>query len=69
MFDLSTLQVFVVLIAFSAILVNVWLASAVLERHRLKRYRLRRATAILAAISGIIIACLYVSIWGFKLLA
>ncbi|HTM90178.1 MAG TPA: hypothetical protein VL155_18380 [Terriglobales bacterium] len=64
MHDLSTLEVFVVLLAFSAILVNVWLASAVLER-----YRLKRATAILAAISAIIMAWLYVSIWGFKLLA
>lgn len=64
MLDLSTLQVFVVLLAFSAILVNVWLASAVLER-----YRLKRVTAILAAISGIIMAWLYVSIWGLKLLA
>jgi len=64
MLDLSTLQVFVVLLAFSAILVNVWLASAVLER-----YRLKRVTAILAAISGIIMAWLYVSIWGFRLLA
>lgn len=64
MLDLSTLQVFVVLLAFSAILVNVWLASAVLER-----YSLKRVTAILAAISGIIMAWLYVSIWGFKLLA
>jgi len=64
MSDLSTLQVFVVLLAFSAILVNVWLASAVLER-----YRLKRVTAILAAISGIIMAWLYVSIWGFRLLA
>ncbi len=64
MLDLSTLQVFVVLLAFSAILVNVWLASAVLER-----YRLKRVTAILAAISGIMMAWLYVSIWGFKLLA
>lgn len=62
--DLSTLQVFVVLLAFSAILVNVWLASAVLER-----YSLKRVTAILAAISGIIMAWLYVSMWGFKLLA
>jgi hypothetical protein len=64
MLGLSTLEVFVVLIAFSALFVNVWLASAVLERHRLKR-----TTAILAAISGIITAWLYVSIWGFKLLA
>jgi hypothetical protein len=64
MLDLSTLQVFVVLLAFSAILVNVWLASAVLERHSLKRI-----TAILAAISGITMGWLYVSIWGFKLLA
>lgn len=64
MLDLSTLQVFVVLLAFSAILVNVWLASAVLER-----YSLKRVTAILAAISGIIMAWLYVSMWGFKLLA
>jgi hypothetical protein len=64
MLDLSTLQVFVVLLAFSAILVNVWLASAVLER-----YSIKRVTAILAAISGIIMAWLYVSIWGFKLLA
>lgn len=64
MLDLSTLQVFVVLLAFSAILVNVWLASAVLER-----YSLKRVTAILAAISGIIMVWLYVSIWGFKLLA
>ncbi len=64
MLDLSTLQVFVVLLAFSAILVNVWLASAVLER-----YSLKRVTAILAAISGIIMAWLYVSIWGFTLLA
>lgn len=64
MLGLSMLEVFVVLIAFSALLVNVWLASAVLERHRLKR-----ATAVLAAISGIIMAWLYVSIWGFKLLA
>lgn len=62
--DLSTLQVFVVLLAFSAILVNIWLASAVLER-----YSLKRVTAILAAISGIIMAWLYVSMWGFKLLA
>ncbi len=64
MLDLSTLQVFVVLLAFSAILVNVWLASAVLER-----YRLKRVSAILAAISVIIMAWLYVSLWGFKLLA
>lgn len=64
MLDLSTLQVFVVLLAFSAILVNIWLASAVLER-----YSLKRVTAILAAISGIIMAWLYVSMWGFKLLA
>ena len=64
MLDLSTLQVFVVLLAFSAILVNVWLASAVLERHSLKRI-----TAIHAAISGITMGWLYVSIWGFKLLA
>jgi len=64
MLDLSTFQVFVVLLAFSAILVNVWLASAVLER-----YSLKRVTAILAAISGIIMAWLYVSMWGFKLLA
>ena len=64
MLDLSTLQVFVVLLAFSAILVNVWLASAVLER-----YRLKRVTAILAAISAVIMAWLYVSIWGVKLLA
>lgn len=64
MFDLSTLNLFVLLIAFSAILVNVWLASAVLERHRLKR-----VSAILAAISAIIMAWLYVSLWGFKLLA
>jgi len=64
MLDLSTLQVFVVLLAFSAILVNVWLASAVLER-----YSIKRVTAILAAISGIIMAWLYVSMWGFKLLA
>lgn len=64
MLDLGTLQVFVVLLAFSAILVNVWLASAVLER-----YRVKRVTAILAAISGIIMAWLYVSMWGFRLLA
>jgi hypothetical protein len=64
MFALSTLEMFVVLIAFSAILVNVWLASAVLEQHRLKRI-----SAILAAISAIIMAWLYVSIWGFRLLA
>lgn len=48
---------FVVLLAFSAILVNVWLASAVLER-----YRLKRITAILAAIFAIIMAWLYVSL-------
>jgi hypothetical protein len=48
MFDLSTLNLFV-LIAFSAILVNVWLASAMLERHRLKR-----VTTILAAISDLV---------------
>ncbi len=64
MLDLSTLQVFVVLLAFSAILVNVWLASAVLER-----YRMKRVTAILAAIFGIIMTWLYVSLWGFKMLA
>jgi hypothetical protein len=64
MFAFSTLEMFVVLIAFAAILVNVWLASAVLERHRLKRI-----SAILAAISAIIMAWLYVSIWGFRLLA
>ena len=64
MFDLSTFNLFVLLIAFSAILVNVWLASAVLERHRLKR-----VSAILAAFSAIIMAWLYVSLWGFKLLA
>jgi hypothetical protein len=64
MFDLSTLNLFVLLIAFSAILVNVWLASAMLERHRLKR-----VTAILAAISGIIMVWLYVSMWGLRLLA
>ncbi len=64
MFDLSTLNLFVLLIAFSAILVNVWLACAVLERHRLMRL-----SAILAAISAIITAWLYVSLWGFKLLA
>ncbi len=64
MFDLSTLNLFVLLIAFSSLLVNVWLASAVLERHRLKRL-----SAILAAISAIITAWLYVSLWGFKLLA
>lgn len=64
MFDLSTLDLFVLLIAFSALLVNVWLASAVLERRRLKRL-----SAILAAISAIIMAWLYVSLWGFKLLA
>jgi hypothetical protein len=57
----STLQVFVGLISISAILVAFWMTFVILHR-----YRLERATVILAAICGMITAYLYVSMWGFS---
>jgi hypothetical protein len=64
MSDLNPLNLFVLCIASSAILVNVWLACAVLERRRMQR-----VSAILAAISAFLVVWFYVALWGFKLLA
>ena len=58
--EFSTLQLFVGLIGISAILVAFWMMFVILHR-----YKLERATVILAAICGMITAYLYVSLWGF----
>jgi hypothetical protein len=55
-------NVFVVLTVASATLMACWVLCVVLQQRRLKR-----ATVILAAISGLAAACVYVSIWGFTL--
>jgi putative flippase GtrA len=60
----STLQLFVGLIGFSAVLVAFWMTSVILHRHSLER-----AAVILAAISGLVTAYLYVSMWGFTVTA
>ena len=60
--SLSKLQLFVGLTGISSILVALWMAFVVLHRHRLER-----AAVILAAISGIVTACLYVALWGFTI--
>lgn len=61
-FGFSTLQLFVILMGISSTLVAFWIASVVLHRRLLER-----AAVILAAISGALTACLYLSIWGLKL--
>lgn len=62
MFDFSKLQWFVGLIGASAILVALWMAFVVLHRRRLER-----AAVILAALSAIATAYLYVALWGFSI--
>ena len=62
-FGFSTLQLFVILMGISSTLVAFWIASVVLHRRLLER-----AAVILAAISGVLTACLYLSIWGLKLI-
>jgi hypothetical protein len=58
----SKLQLFVSLTASSAVLVALWMALVVLHRRRLER-----AAVILAAISAIATAYLYVTMWGFTI--
>lgn len=60
--DVGTLQLFVGLTAACAVLLALWMAFVVLHRRRLER-----AAVILAAISAILTAYLYVSLWGFTL--
>jgi shikimate kinase len=56
----SKLQLFVGLTASCAVLLALWMALVVLHRRRLER-----AAVILAAISAIATAYLYVTLWGF----
>jgi hypothetical protein len=58
----SRLQLFVAFIGASAVLVALWMAFVVLHRNRLER-----ATVILALVSAILTAYLYVSLWGFTI--
>jgi hypothetical protein len=58
----SKLQLFVELTGASAVLVALWMAFVVLHRRRLER-----AAVILAAISAIVTAYLYVAMWGFTI--
>lgn len=58
----SRLQLFVGLTGACAVLLALWMAFVVLHRRRLER-----AAVILAALSAILTAYLYVSLWGFTL--
>lgn len=58
----NKLQWFVGLTGASAILVALWMAFVVLHRRRLER-----AAVILAALSAIATAYLYVILWGFTI--
>ena len=60
--DFSKLQLFVGLTAGSAVLVALWMALVVLHRRRLER-----AAVILAALTAIATAYLYVNLWGFTI--
>lgn len=53
---------FVGLTGACAVLLALWMAFVVLHRRRLER-----AAVILAALSAILTAYLYVSLWGFTL--
>ena len=59
---LSTLQWFVGLMGISAVFVAFWMTFVILHRRSLER-----AAVILAAISAVAMACLYVSMWGFTI--
>jgi hypothetical protein len=58
----SKLQLFVGLTAGSAVWVALWMALVVLHRRRLER-----AAVILAALTAIATAYLYVIMWGFTI--
>lgn len=60
--DVSRLQLFVGLTAACAVLLALWMAFVVLHRRRLER-----ATVILAAVSALFTAYLYVTLWGFSI--
>lgn len=59
----SKLQLFVGLTASCAVLLALWMALVVLHRRKLER-----AAVILAAISALATAYLYVTMWGFTIL-
>ncbi len=61
--DVSRLQLFVGFTAACAVLLALWMAFVVLHRRRLER-----AAVILAAVSAILTAYLYVSLWGFTIM-
>ena len=58
----SKLQLFVGLTGACAILLALWMAFVVLHRRRMER-----AAVILAAISAMLAAYLYVTLWGFTI--
>ena len=58
----SRLQVYVALMGASAVLVALWMAFTVLRQRRLER-----AAVILALISALASAYLYVELWGFTI--
>ena len=60
--DVSRLQLFVGFTAACAVLLALWMAFVVLHRRRLER-----ATVILAAVSALFTAYLYVTLWGFSI--
>lgn len=60
--DVSRLQLFVGLTAACAVLLALWMAFVVLHRRRLER-----AAVILAAVSALFTAYLYVTLWGFTI--
>ncbi|MGE5207390.1 MAG: hypothetical protein ACM3PW_17400 [Chlamydiota bacterium] len=59
----SRLQLFVGFTGACAVLLALWMAFVVLHRRRLER-----AAVILAAVSAILTAYLYVTLWGFTIL-
>lgn len=60
--DFSKLQLFVGLTAGCAVLEALWMALVVLHRRRLER-----AAVILAAVTALATAYLYVTMWGFTI--
>ncbi len=60
--DFSKLQLFVGLTAGSAVLVALWMALVVLHRRRLER-----PAVVLAPLTAIATAYLYVNMWGFTI--
>lgn len=57
------LQEFVGLMGVSATLVAFWMTAVVLHRRLLQR-----ASVVLTAISGLLMAYFYVALWGFHFL-